>query len=54
METNTWKTQLTIVNSYISTIDNNEQCVMHSKNDNMEIIINDEEYEVIKQLYDSF
>ena len=35
----TWKIQLTIAN--IPSINNDEECVMHSKIDNIEIIIND-------------
>ena len=35
----TWKTQLTIVNNFISSIDNDEVGVMHSKSDNIEILI---------------
>ena len=30
-----WKIQLTIANNFISSIDHNEDCVMHSKGDNM-------------------
>ena len=29
----TWKTQLTIANNFISSKDNDEECIMHSKND---------------------
>ena len=45
-----WKIQLTIAdnNSVISSIDNDQECVMHSKSDNREIIINDEADQVIK------
>ena len=35
----TWKIQLTIANSFISSIDNDEERVMHSKCHNIEIII---------------
>ena len=48
-----WKIQLTIANTFISSIDNDEECVMHSKNDNIENIINDEADKVIKELFDS-
>ena len=44
---------LTIANSFISFLENNEECVMHSKSDNIEIMINEEVYEVIKELFDS-
>ena len=43
-----WKIQLTIANTFISSIDNDEECAMHSKSDNIEIMINDEADEVIK------
>ena len=43
-----WKIQLTIADNFISSIDNDQECVMHSKSDNREIIINDEADEVIK------
>ena len=49
----TWKIQLTIANNFISSLDNDEECVMHSKNDNTEIMINDEEDEIIEELFDS-
>ena len=47
------KIQLTIANNFISSIDNDEERVMHSKSDNIEIMTNDEVDEVIKQLFDS-
>ena len=46
-----WKIQLTIANNFISSIDNNEECVMHSKSDNIEIMINDKVDQVIKELF---
>ena len=49
----TWKIQLTIASNFISSTDNDEECVMHSKSDNMEIMINDEADEVKKELFDS-
>ena len=48
-----WKIQLTIANNFISSIDNDEERVMHSKSDNLEIMINDEADEDIKGLFDS-
>ena len=39
----TWKIQLTIANNFICFIDNEEERVIHSKSDNIEIMINDEE-----------
>ena len=47
------KIQLTITNNFISSIDNDEECVMHLKSDNIEIMINDEADKVIKELFDS-
>ena len=48
----TWKVQLITANNFVSSIDNNEEHVMHSKCDNIEILINDEADEVIKELFD--
>ena len=42
----TWKIQLTIVNNFISFIDNGEDHVMYSKSDNIEVMINDESDEM--------
>ena len=42
-----------IANNFISSIDNDEERIMHSKNDNIEIMINDEVDEVVKELFDS-
>ena len=44
----TWKIQLTISNNFISSIDNDKERVMHSKCDNIEIMINDEADKVKK------
>ena len=50
-----WKIQLTITISFISSKDNDEnndeERVMHSKSDNIEILINDEVDEVIEGLF---
>ena len=40
---NKWKIQLTIANNFTSSTDNNEERVMLSKSENIEIMINDEE-----------
>ena len=48
----TRKIQLPITNNFISSINNDEKHVMHSKSDNIEIMINDEAGEVIKELFD--
>ena len=42
-----------IANNFISSTDNDEEHVMHSKSDNIEIMINGEANEVIKELFDS-
>ena len=42
------KIQLTIANNFIFSIDNDEEHVMHSKCDNIEVMINDEADEVMK------
>ena len=44
----TWKIQLTIAINIIYSIDNDEECVIHSKSDDIEIMINDKANEVIK------
>ena len=43
--------QLTIANNFTSPINNDEELVMHLKSDNIEIMINDEGDEVIKELF---
>ena len=48
-----WEIQLTITNNCISSLDNGEEHVMHSKNDNIEIMISNEADEVIKELFNS-
>ena len=52
-KSDTRKIQLTIANNFISSIDNDEERVMHSKSDNIEITINDEADEVIEELFES-
>ena len=47
----TWKIHLTVANNFISSIVNDEESVMHSKSDNIEIMINDEADEIIKELF---
>ena len=47
-KSDTWKIQLTIANNFFSSIDNDEERVMHSKKDNIEIMINDKVDKVIK------
>ena len=43
-----WKIELTTGNNFTSTGDNDEKQVMHSKSDNIEIMISAEADEVIK------
>ena len=52
-KSDTMKIQLTIASKLISFLDNDEERVMHSKSDNIEIMINNEADEVIKELFDS-
>ena len=52
-KSDTWKIQLTIANNFISSIDNDEERLMHSKSDNIEIMINDKADQIIKELFDS-
>ena len=42
-----------IANNFNSSIDNDKECVMHSKSDNIEFMINDDADEVIKKFFDS-
>ena len=48
-----WKIQLTIANNFISSIDNDEERVMHLISDSIEIITSDEADEAMKELFDS-
>ena len=53
-KSDTWKIQLTIANNFVSSIDNNEARVMHSKSEsNIEFMINNGADEVIKEIFDS-
>ena len=45
-KSDTWKIQLTIAINFASSKDNNEKRVMHSKSNEIEIMINDNEGEV--------
>ena len=47
-KSDTCKIQLTVTVNFISSIDNDEERVMYSKCDNIEIMINDEANEVTK------
>ena len=45
--------ELAIAINFVSSIDDDEERVMHSKSDDIQIMINDEAEEVIKELFDS-
>ena len=45
-KSDTWKSQLTTANNFISSIDNDKKHVMHSKSGIIENMINDEEDEL--------
>ena len=47
----TWKIQLTIAINFVSSENNDEEHVMHSRSDNIELMINDEE--VIEEHFQS-
>ena len=49
-KSDTWQIQLKIVNSFISSIVNEHELVMHSKSDKIEIMINNEADEIIGEL----
>ena len=42
---------ITIANNFNSSIDNDKECVMHSKSDNIEFMIIDDADEVIKKIF---
>ena len=46
-----WKSQLKIAINLISSKDNNGECVIHSKCDNIETMVNVKADEVLKQLF---
>ena len=48
-----WKIQLTITISYISSNDSDETRAMHTKTDNIEIMIGDETDGIIEELFNS-
>ena len=51
-KSDTWKIEIITIN-FISSIDDDEQHVIHSKSDNIEIMMNDVADEVLTQLSDS-
>ena len=50
-KSNTWKTQLTIAINFISSRDNDEEHVIHSKSDSIEIMTNNRVDEVIEDTF---
>ena len=52
-KSDTCKIQLAIGKNFISSIDNDEELVIPSDSDNIEIMLNDETDKAIKQLFDS-
>ena len=49
-KSDTWKIQLPIANNFISFIDNDEECVMHSKSDNIKIMMKQMKFELFDSL----
>ena len=47
---NTWKIQLARAIKFICSKDNDEKCVIYSKSDNIEVVINDKADRFIKKL----
>ena len=47
---NTWKIQLARAIKFICSKDNDEKCVIYSKSDNIEVMINDKADRFIKKL----
>ena len=52
-KSNTWKIQLTIAISFMASKDTDEERVMHSISDNIEITINDKAGKVIENFFKS-
>ena len=51
-KSSTWKIQLTIAVNFISSEDNDEEQVMHSRSDNIEVLPYDNVNEVIKEIFE--
>ena len=51
-KSDTWKIQLSIAINFVSSKDTDEEYAMHSKSDNIEILVNDEADEVIKEIFE--
>ena len=52
-KSDTWKIQLTTAINLISFKDNDEECKMHSKSNDINITINDKANEIIEELFES-
>ena len=48
-----WKIQLTMIVNFISSKDSDEICTMHTKSNNIEIMMGSETDEIIKELFES-
>ena len=53
MKSDTSKIKLAIAINFMTSKNNNHECIMHSKSDNIEMI-NDKEDEVTEELFQSF
>ena len=53
-KSDTWRIQLTIAINFIFSKDTDEERVMHSKSDNIEIVIYNKGDKVIQELFESF
>ena len=53
-KSDTWRIQLTIAINFIFSKDTDEEHVMHSKSDNIEIVIYNTGDKVIQELFESF
>ena len=53
-KSDTWRIQLTIAINFIFSKDTDEEHVMHSKSDNIEIVIYNKGDKVIQELFESF
>ena len=49
----TWKIQLTITITFISSKDTDEECIVYSKSDDVEIMIKNKTVKVIKEHFES-
>ena len=49
----TWKIQLTMIINFISSKDTDEDCLMHSKVDDIEVTTYDDPKEVIEDVFES-